>query len=109
MTSALIRIFGTVLGEAVPETDKAAKTCGRMDAAVGLLTGRDEEDEGFFTAECLSRWYERIFSGACGKIRREPALAFLRSELQSRFPRRQEPWKALADRGYESLRDGFWK
>lgn len=109
MTSALIRIFGTVLGEAVPETDKAAKTCGRMDAAVGLLTGRDEEDEGFFTAECLGRWYERIFSGACGKIRREPALAFLRSELQSRFPRRQEPWKALADRGYESLRDGFWK
>lgn len=111
MASALICTFKAALGEPVPEevSSEAETGCDRLDAAAGLLTGREQGDGGFFTAGCLIRWYERICDGPCEKAMKEPALRFLRRELRRRFGHREEPWAALKDRGYESIKDGFWK
>ena len=77
--------------------------------AVALLTGAPQGDEGFFTAGVLTQWYERMISGPCRETMAGPALRQLRLALKERFGARRKPWEALAGRGYEILRDGFWK
>lgn len=106
MARALVETFCRALGEE-PAKDGEGKE--RATRAAELLTGKEQGDEGFLTPECLRLWYRRIFDGFCGDSMREDAERFLCQALTERFGSRNRPWEALKERGYDRLRDGFWK
>ena len=100
MAAALITVFQEILGS--PAAWDSA-------AAAALLTGREQGDEGFLDTECLLRWYTKIFVLSQYEKIRERAKEELRRELSRRFEGKTGVWKALEDRNYGSLRDGFWR
>ena len=104
---ALLKTFGKVLGAGL--SAEGEKQTDILSAAAGLLTGREQGDGGFFTAECLEQWFERMMDGPCKRKMGGVAAEFLAGELSASFSGRNRPWKALADRGYETIRDGFWR
>lgn len=107
MAMALMETFQAVLGQDGPQEQERKKEQNLR--AAELLTGKKEGDEGFFTGECLRLWYERIFDGPCREQMRETADRYLCLDLKERFTGTEKLWKGLAERGYESVRDGFWK
>ena len=100
MAAALITVFQEILGN--PAAWDSA-------AAAALLTGREQGDEGFLDTECLLRWYTKIFVLSQYEKIRERAKEELRRELSRRFEGKTGVWKALEDRNYGSLPDGFWR
>ena len=107
LARVLLDTFRTVLEpESREEQGEWEKRSGR---AAELLTGKREGDEGFLTLECLRLWYDRIFQGPCREEMREEAERRLCRAVRERFGEEKRPWKALSRRGYEDLRDGFWK